>query len=61
MLKINGKLEYFGYYSNPEEAALKADQIAIERLDIDYIHLNFPELKLKNKSEFTNALRDFEG
>jgi len=61
MLKINGKLEYFGYYSNPEEAALKADQIALERLDIDYIHLNFPELKLKNKSEFTNALRDFEG
>ena len=42
MMKINGKLEYFGYYANAEEAAKKADAIAIEKLEINYIHLNFP-------------------
>ena len=47
MMKINGKCEYFGYYETAYEAALKADQIAIEKLDVNYIHLNFPELQLK--------------
>jgi len=50
MMKIKGKLEYFGYYKDSHEAALKADEIVIQKLDIDYIHLNFPELKLKHKS-----------
>lgn len=49
MMKINGKCEYFGYYTDAKEAALKADEIAVEKLDADYIRLNFPELKLKNK------------
>jgi len=49
MMKINGKCEYFGYYANAEEAALKADEIAVEKLNVDYIRLNFPELKLKDK------------
>lgn len=49
MMKINGKCEYFGYYENPYEAALKADEIAIEKLEIDYIRLNFPELQLEKR------------
>ena len=60
MMKINGKLEYFGYYENVLEAALKADEVAFERLDIDYALLNFPELKLKNKNGYSNALRDIK-
>lgn len=52
VMKIKGKLEYFGYYKDPLEAALKADKIAIEKLDAAYIRLNFPALKLKHKSEF---------
>ena len=49
IITINGKREYFGYYADPVEAAIKADQIAIEKLGLDYIRLNFPELQLKNK------------
>ena len=49
MIKINSKCEYFGYYTDAEEAALKADEIAVEKLNVDYIRLNFPELKLKDK------------
>lgn len=49
MMKINGKLEYFGYYANPLEAAVKADCIAVEKLGVDYVCLNFPELQLKHK------------
>lgn len=41
MMKINGKVEYFGYYSDPKEAARLADQIALEKLDLNYIRLNF--------------------
>ena len=60
MIKINGRCEYFGYYENACEAALKADQIALEKLNIDYIHLNFPELQLKNKQQGLNVLRNAE-
>lgn len=49
MMKINGKCEYFGYYEDPREAALKADEIAVEKLEIDYIRLNFPELQLEKR------------
>jgi hypothetical protein len=41
MMKINGKTEYFGYYADPKEAAEIANQIAIEKLNTDYIKLNF--------------------
>lgn len=49
MMRINGKVEYFGYYSDAKEAALKADKIALEKLDGNYIHLNFPEVQLKKE------------
>jgi len=49
IITVNGKREYFGYYADPVEAAIKADQIAVEKLGIHYIRLNFPELQLKNK------------
>ena len=57
MMKIDGKCKYFGYYENAYEAALKADQIAIEKLDVNYIHLNFPELQLKEQELALNGLR----
>ena len=46
-MKINGRCEYFGYYKDAYEAALEADKIAVEKLNIDYLVLNFPELQLK--------------
>lgn len=42
MMKINGKVEYFGYFTDPEEAARVADSIALEKLDEKYVRLNFP-------------------
>ena len=48
IMRINGKLEYFGYYSSAIEAAKEADAIAVKRLENGYIRLNFPELKSIN-------------
>lgn len=42
LIKINGKVEYFGYFADAEEAARFADAIALEKLDKKYIRLNFP-------------------
>jgi hypothetical protein len=47
LMKINGRCEYFGYYKDAYEAALEADKIAVKKLNIDYLVLNFPELQLK--------------
>lgn len=47
MMKINGIVQYFGYYKNAQEAAIRADEIAVQLLDAAYIHLNFPELQLR--------------
>lgn len=42
MMRINKKLEFFGYFEDPVEAAKHADSIAREKLDLRYIRLNFP-------------------
>ena len=41
MFKINGKNKYFGYFADAKEAAVYADQKALEHLDQEFIHLNF--------------------
>jgi len=41
MFKVKGKSMYFGYFADAKEAAIYADQKALEYLDPAFIHLNF--------------------
>ena len=41
LFKVNGQNKYFGYFADAKEAAVYADQKALEHLDPKFIRLNF--------------------